>query len=68
MANLPVLSITGSDSTGKAGIQSDIKTISAMGGYALTAITSVTVQNSHGIHNIHDLPEELIVSQVKAII
>ena len=68
MANLPVLSITGSDSTGKAGIQSDIKTISAMGGYALTAITSVTVQNSQGIHNIHDLPEELIVSQVKAII
>ena len=64
----PVLSITGSDSTGKAGIQADIKTISAMGGYALTAVTSVTVQNSKGIQHIHDLPPEIIVSQVRAII
>ena len=64
----PVLSITGSDSTGKAGIQADIKTISAMGGYALTAVTSVTVQNSKGIQHIHDLPPESIVSQVRAII
>ena len=64
----PVLSITGSDSTGMSGIQADIKTISAMGGYALTVISAVTVQNSKGIIHIHDLPTELIVSQVSAII
>lgn len=68
MAYLPVLSITGSDSTGKAGIQADIKTIAAMGGYALTAVTTVTVQNSSGIHSIHDLPAGVIVDQVRAVI
>ncbi|MDD4535330.1 MAG: bifunctional hydroxymethylpyrimidine kinase/phosphomethylpyrimidine kinase, partial [Prevotella sp.] len=64
----PVLSITGSDNTGASGIQADIKTITAMGGDALTALTAVTVQDSRGISNILDLPTDMVVGQVKAII
>lgn len=63
-----VLSINGSDSTGMAGIQADIKTISAMGGYALTAVTAVTVQDRKGIQNILDLPAGVVIGQVKAIV
>jgi hydroxymethylpyrimidine/phosphomethylpyrimidine kinase len=63
-----VLSINGSDSSGFAGIQADIKTISAMGGHALTAITSVAVQDRTGIQNILDLPSEVIIGQVKSIV
>lgn len=61
-----VLSITGSDSTGKAGIQADIQTISTLGGRALTSITCVTVQNNLGIHAVHNLPTEIVVGQVQA--
>ncbi|MBM6992058.1 MAG: bifunctional hydroxymethylpyrimidine kinase/phosphomethylpyrimidine kinase [Prevotella sp.] len=64
----PVLSITGSDNTGAAGIQADIKTITALGGNALTAVTTVTVQDSGGIQSILDLPRDMVVGQVKAII
>lgn len=60
----PILSITGSDSTGGAGIQADIRTISSLGGYAVTAITSITVQDKRGIQNIHDMPASLVVEQV----
>lgn len=64
----PVLSITGSDNTGGAGIQADIRTISALGGLALTAVTTVTVQDDTGIQALTDLPREMIVGQVKAIV
>ena len=47
-----VLSVAGSDSSGGAGIQADIKTISALGGYAATAITAITVQNTLGVQGI----------------
>lgn len=63
-----VLSITGSDNTGASGIQADIKTISALGGYALTALTTVTVQDGKGIHDLLDLPRDTVVGQVRAII
>lgn len=63
-----VLSITGSDGTGGAGVQADIKTISAMGGSAVTAITSVTVQNRKGIHSVHALPAAVVGGQVRAVI
>ena len=63
----PVLTITGSDSTGGSGIQADIKTITALGGYAVTAITSVTVQDSNGIRRIHDLPADMVTEQVRSI-
>lgn len=63
-----VLSITGSDSSGGAGIQADIKTITDLGGDALTVISSVTIQDEQGIHQIYDLPAELVVGQARAII
>ena len=64
---VPVLSITGSDGVGGAGIQADIKTISALGGYAATAITAVTVQNTFGIQEVFDLPSENIRKQIEAV-
>lgn len=66
--DIPVLSITGSDSTGGTGIQADIRTISAMGARALTAVTSVTFRNSNGIQSFADLPCDVIVGQVRAVI
>lgn len=65
---LPILSITGSDSTGQSGIQADIRTASALGTYAVTVITAITVQDSNGIMDLHFLPSELVVEQTKAII
>lgn len=64
----PVLSITGSDNTGASGIQADIRTITALGGHALTAVTTVTVQRSEGIHRLLDLPRDMVIGQVRAII
>lgn len=68
MAKLPdILSITGSDGTGGAGVQADVKTISALGGNALTVISSVTVQTRSGILSVHPLPTEVVAGQVRAI-
>lgn len=64
---IPILSITGSDGVGGTGIQADIKTISSLGGYAATAITAVTVQNSTGIKDVFDLPANTINRQVEAV-
>lgn len=65
--NHTILCINGSDSTGQSGIQADIKTARDMGGYAVTAVTSVTVQNHDKIAQVHELPAELVVGQVKAV-
>ena len=65
---IAVLSINGSDSTARAGIQADARTITSLGGYALTAITSVTVQDSQGISSVHDLPPDVVAGQVRAIL
>lgn len=62
-----ILCINGSDSTGYSGIQADIRTIKDLGGYALTAVTSVTVQNNTNIRDIHELPSELVAGQIRAI-
>lgn len=62
-----ILSINGSDSMGHSGIQADIRTIQDLGGYATTAVTSVTVQNNHGIAIIHELPTELVIGQIRSI-
>lgn len=63
-----VLAIAGSDSGGGAGIQADIKTISALGCYAATAITAVTVQNTQGVSDVHPVPCPIIQAQAEAVI
>lgn len=62
-----VLSIAGSDSGGGAGIQADLKTVSALGCYGTTAITAVTVQNTLGVSGIHPIPVAVVKAQIKAV-
>ena len=62
-----VLTIAGSDSSGGAGIQADIKTISAMGSYAASVITSVTAQNTLGVQGIHPIPTDMVRQQIKSV-
>ncbi len=63
-----VLSIAGSDPSGGAGIQADIKTITALGGYAMTAITSLTVQNTRGVTAAEAAAPDLVRDQMLACI
>ena len=60
-----VLIIAGSDSSGGAGIQADIKSVTALGGYAMTAITALTAQNTLGVFGIHTVPEAFIRQQIE---
>lgn len=60
-----VLAVAGSDSSGGAGIQADIKTITALGAYAATAITAVTVQDTLAVHSVHKLPPALVRAQIE---
>ncbi len=62
-----VLTIAGSDSSGGAGIQADIKTISANGGYAASVITAITAQNTTGVKDICELEDDIIISQIEAV-
>ena len=67
MDNPPrILAIAGSDSSGGAGIQADIKTITMLGGYAMTAITAVTAQNSLGVMAVEALSPEMVAAQIDA--
>ncbi len=59
-----VLVIAGSDSSGGAGIQADIKTATALGAYAMTAITAITVQDTTGVYFAQDLPARLVRDQI----
>jgi hydroxymethylpyrimidine/phosphomethylpyrimidine kinase len=63
-----ILSIAGSDSGGGAGIQADIKTVTALGGYAMTAITAVTVQDSSGVHGFHPVPPRIVAEQIRVVL
>ena len=63
-----VLSIAGSDSGGGAGIQADLKTLSACGCYGMTAITSLTVQNTCGVRGVHSVPTEVVAEQIEAVL
>ncbi len=63
----PVLCIGQSDCSAGSGIQADIKTVQAFGGYAATAVTAITVQNTQGIHDIHVLPAALVRQQIDVI-
>ena len=57
-----ILAIAGSDSSGGAGIQADIKTITMLGGYAMTAITAVTAQNTRGVNKVEALSPDLVAA------
>lgn len=63
-----VLTIAGSDSGGGAGIQADIKAISATGSYAASAITAVTVQNTLGVEYVYPVPPEIIAAQIRCVL
>ena len=62
--NSKVLIIAGSDSSGGAGIQADIKTVTALGSYAMTAITAITSQNTTGVKSIVSIPAKEILNQI----
>lgn len=61
-----ILSIAGSDSSGGAGIQADIKTIAMLGGYAMTAITAITAQNTLGVTRVEALSAGMVAAQIDA--
>lgn len=61
-----ILSVAGSDSSGGAGVQADIKTITMLGGYAMTAITAITAQNTVGVSSVFPLAPELMREQFQA--
>jgi hydroxymethylpyrimidine/phosphomethylpyrimidine kinase len=63
-----VLVIAGSDSGGGAGIQADIKTITMLGGHAMTAVTAITAQNTLGVTGVHPVPAEMILAQIDAVV
>lgn len=67
MRYIHVMSIAGSDCSGGAGIQADIKTISALGAYASSVITAVTVQNTCGVSAVHPIPADIVAGQIAAI-
>lgn len=68
MAVARILIIAGSDSSGGAGIQADVKTVTCLGGYAMTAVTAVTVQNTLGVSAVHAIPPEIVTAQIRACI
>ena len=63
-----ILIIAGSDSGGGAGIQADIKTITMLGGHAMTAITAVTAQNTLGVQAVHLIPTDIVLAQIDSVV
>jgi hydroxymethylpyrimidine/phosphomethylpyrimidine kinase len=63
-----VLIIAGSDSGGGAGIQADLKAVTALGGYAATAITALTAQNTEGVHGVLPIPTEFLRRQIQVVL
>jgi hydroxymethylpyrimidine/phosphomethylpyrimidine kinase len=63
-----VLSIAGSDSGGGAGIQADLKVITALGGFGMTAITAITAQNTMGVTRIQDVDLDVVEAQIDAVV
>ncbi|MGL5749204.1 MAG: bifunctional hydroxymethylpyrimidine kinase/phosphomethylpyrimidine kinase [Paraclostridium sp.] len=64
---VPTLTIAGSDSSGGAGIQADLKTFSAIGTYGMSVITAITAQNTHGVFLVEDLSREIIKKQIEVV-
>ena len=68
MARIPrVLSIAGTDPTGGAGIQADLKSIAAAGGYGMCVVTALVAQNTQGVREIHTPPQAFLRSQLDAV-
>ena len=66
--SMPVaLTIAGSDSSGGAGIQADLKTFAALGVYGASVITALTAQNTKGVRGIHDVPADFVAAQLDAV-
>ena len=63
-----VLIVAGSDSGGGAGIQADIKTVTALGGYAATAITALTAQDTNTVHAVHPVPPDFVAEQMRVVL
>ncbi|WP_336965347.1 bifunctional hydroxymethylpyrimidine kinase/phosphomethylpyrimidine kinase [Sphingobium aquiterrae] len=63
-----ILIIAGSDSGGGAGIQADIKTVTMLGGHAMTAITAITAQNTLGVQAVHPVPTAMVIAQMDSVI
>lgn len=66
-SNPIILTIAGSDCSGGAGIQADIKTISALGGYAASVITAVTAQNTVGVQAVYPIPPDIVRAQIESV-
>ena len=64
---IPTLTIAGSDSSGGAGVQADLKTFSAIGTYGMSVITAITAQNTQGVFLVEDLSEEIIRKQIEVV-
>jgi hydroxymethylpyrimidine/phosphomethylpyrimidine kinase len=62
-----VLTVAGSDSGGGAGIQADLKTITALGGFGMTVITALTAQNTLGVQGIHEVPIDFVEKQFDSV-
>jgi hydroxymethylpyrimidine/phosphomethylpyrimidine kinase len=62
-----VLIVAGSDSGGGAGLQADVKTVTALGAYAMTAVTAITVQNTLGVFGVHAIPLDVVAAQIEAV-
>ena len=63
-----VLIVAGSDSGGGAGIQADIKTVTALGGFATTAVTALTAQDTHTVHGLHEVPPAFVAQQMEVVL
>ncbi|HWV13463.1 MAG TPA: bifunctional hydroxymethylpyrimidine kinase/phosphomethylpyrimidine kinase [Sphingobium sp.] len=68
MRPVRILIVAGSDSGGGAGIQADIRTVTLLGGHAMTAITAITAQNTMGVQAVHAVPADMVVQQMDSVI
>lgn len=64
---VPTLTIAGSDSSGGAGVQADLKTFCAIGTYGMSVITAITAQNTEGVFDVQELSSKIIKGQIKAV-